>query len=518
MITANLSLDENEGQFPLPPPPDDLIISSSLEDFPPPPPSPPASPPTAPLKTNYLITVTPKPYKSPSSSALLTTPTPFSPAPSQSTATSPAPSPAPSSAAALVSSPTPFLARPSQYTKIADFALNAHPESKTETETPPPSWLVNNSAGTSPVSSVSPDSPDSPVSPLSPATPATPGSSPKTGSQWSISPQHAERRALGLVPDSLTENFPPVPSIMEKDCPAQKVERKLSAPTVTFGGTSSGTSSSKSIAKLILGEKKTSLPSRKTSKEESTEDCEGLGRKLSDIENKVVPLTFRRTSSSSSESQDSDNNAEIPARKEVNQTMVETREKLRSSPAPSPALGGKTNKNEEEKYETVRAVPYREQPERKFSTGNSATSSKSIAKMILSQKKNSLDEGRKYEEMVKPFDSFDGLRKSEAFSKPCNGNERKYSVDAGRKPGEANKSSDYKKDSFDGVRQSEEFRKPSDDKDYPSNVGRKHEEFNPKLSNDKKVSFENGNGKVPPENLDDNKRDKPPLDSSKGKV
>ena len=300
-----------------------------------------------------------------------------------------------------------------------------------------------------------------------PATPVTQvnrdkGTSSKRESQWSVSPEHAERRALGLVPDSLT----PEQEISEKltqVVQAHQKERKLSAPTVTFGGSSSGTSSSKSIAKLILEGMKTSLPSRKTSKEEKA-DYEGLGRKLSDIENKVVPLTFRRNSSSSSESQDSDNNTEIPAKTEIKETKVEAPEKVRSSPASSlsfslssslsssptsspasrSALAEKKVKNIEDKYELHRAVPYRDQHERKFSTGNSASSSKSIAKMIMSKKKNSVDEGQKY-----------GAKKSEAFSKPCN---------------------------------------------------------------DKKVSFENGNNcKVSPNNLEDIEQTSP-IDRPKGKV
>lgn len=352
-----------------------------------------------------------------------------------------------------------------------------------------------------------------PVSPpVSPVRAVTPDreSSPKRESQWSISGGHAERGALGLVPDSPTRE-PEISEKLTSVLEAHQKERKLSAPTVTFGGTSSGTSSSKSIAKLILDGKKTSLPSRKSSKEEKNGDSVSLGRKLSDMENKVVPLTFRRTSSSSSESQDSESNTEIPAKKEVKETMVETAEKVRSSPssslssspASSPALSERREENNSEKYETVRAVPYREQPERKFSTGNSVTSSKSIAKMILNQKKNSADEGRKYDDLAKPFDSVDGLRKSEEFCRPDN--DKKYSVDAGGKPGQLSKSFDYKKDSFCG--------------DFPRNGVSKQEKFSIKPSNDKKVSFENGNnGKVSPSNLDDKEQTSAPHGGSKGKV
>ena len=64
-----VNLDENEdGQFPPPPPPPETDLKCDwISDCDLPPPPPPQAP--GPMKTNYLTTVTPKPYRPPSTTS-----------------------------------------------------------------------------------------------------------------------------------------------------------------------------------------------------------------------------------------------------------------------------------------------------------------------------------------------------------------------------------------------------------------------------------------------------------------
>ena len=223
----------------------------------------------------------------------------------------------------------------------------------------------------------------------------------------------------------------------EEEESSEQEEKTRGAPTVTFGGPVQADTSSKSIAKMILESRRTPQPFRERSQEEQS-----AGEKnLSDGEDKIVPLTFRRNSSS--DSQESESLTFIPAKMETRE--VNGKAGVSVSPSLSEPSTVSSEKSEE-KYELVRAVPYRETPERKFSSSD--TSSKSIAKMILNKKKNSFDEGRKVQEL----------------GNSSNNNHVKDSANSARRNGEMRNISNDRKDSFEGGFKAETVGKSSDDK------------------------------------------------------
>ena len=165
-----------------------------------------------------------------------------------------------------------------------------------------------------------------------------------------------------------------------------------------------------------------------------------------------MPLTFRGYSSS--DSQESENLNVISAQKEVKEKTPETDIPPVSSPTQDKKL--------DEKYELVRAVPYREPAERKFSTGSSDTSSKSIAKMILNKKKNSFDEGIKAE-----------------LSKSSYQNDTKVSVGGGVRKADNDLINEKMESSDGGIGAKEEI-KPITGKKVSFQNGRKNDDFNNK--------------------------------------
>lgn len=312
----------------LPPPPvmaneeNDNKDDDSLDDDLPPPPPPLTATPT---KINYLTAVTPKPYKSPFASPS-TTPSP------SSVTMSPVRS-------VKVSSPLPSLSRPSNFEKkeisqvevngkkslvgqIANFALSDSTEKENLTKEP----------SSPPISKQSTEETHS-----------------RPESQWGISEHHAEKRVFGLGAFSMNPNNEKSP------------EDVISAPKIVIANPSA--SSSKSIAKMILGEKAAPTVS-KIQERKNSKSLPNL-----DDPDQVVPLRFQRSEDESEEDKD----VVIQAMKEKS---PESSSKSVKFALPQEKGSDSNNNDNKDGYMLVRAEPFIEK-----TSGD--TSSKTIAKMIL---------------------------------------------------------------------------------------------------------------------------------------